>query len=133
MGFRFRKSFGKGPFKMTISKSGISTSVGVKGARITKRADGKTQSTFSIPNTGISYTSVSSKKSNINTNKSSSNINIDKSFNDSKNFFYKFFRICSILMIICSLFAILVMPIYGLISLGIGIFEWILSNYFKGK
>ena len=55
MGFRFRKSFGFGPFRTTISKSGISTSVGVKGARITKRADGKTQTTVSIPGTGISH------------------------------------------------------------------------------
>ena len=62
MGFRFRKSFGFGPFRTTISKSGISTSVGVKGARITKRADGKTQTTVSIPGTGISHVSTSSQK-----------------------------------------------------------------------
>ena len=60
MGFRFRKSFGFGPFRTTISKSGISTSVGVKGARITKRADGKTQTTVSIPGTGISHVSTDS-------------------------------------------------------------------------
>ena len=58
MGFRFRKSFGFGPFRTTISKSGVSTSVGVKGARITKRADGKTQTTVSIPGTGISHVST---------------------------------------------------------------------------
>lgn len=58
MGFRFRKSFGFGPFRTTISKSGVSTSFGVKGARITKRADGKTQTTVSIPGTGISHTST---------------------------------------------------------------------------
>lgn len=62
MGFRFRKSFGFGPFRTTISKSGVSTSVGVKGARITKRADGKTQTTVSIPGTGISHVSTSSGK-----------------------------------------------------------------------
>lgn len=60
MGFRFRKSFGFGPFRTTISKSGISTSVGVKGVRITKRADGKTQTTVSIPGTGISHVSTDS-------------------------------------------------------------------------
>lgn len=60
MGFRFRKSFGFGPFRTTISKSGISTSVGVKGARITKRADGKNQTTVSIPGTGISHVSTDS-------------------------------------------------------------------------
>lgn len=63
MGFRFRKSFKVGPFRTTISKSGISTSVGVKGARITKRADGKTQTTLSVPGTGISYVKTGSGKS----------------------------------------------------------------------
>ena len=62
MGFRFRKSVSFGPFRATISKSGISTSVGVKGARITKRADGKTQTTVSIPGTGISHVSTASSK-----------------------------------------------------------------------
>lgn len=55
MGLRYRKSVKLGPFRMTVSKSGVSTSVGVKGARITKRADGKVQTTASIPGTGISY------------------------------------------------------------------------------
>ena len=55
MGLRYRKSVKIGPFRMTVSKSGVSTSVGVKGARITKRADGKVQTTASIPGTGISY------------------------------------------------------------------------------
>ena len=31
MGFRFRKSFGKGPFRVTISKSGVNYSVGAGG------------------------------------------------------------------------------------------------------
>ena len=35
MGWRIRKSFGVGPFRATLSKGGVSTSVGVKGARIT--------------------------------------------------------------------------------------------------
>lgn len=63
MGFRFRKSFGKGPFRMTISKSGVGYSFGGKGARITKKAGGGTRSTLSIPGTGISYVKDSSKKS----------------------------------------------------------------------
>lgn len=62
MGMNFRKSYKFGPFRTTISKSGISTSVGVKGARITKRADGKIQTTVGIPGTGISYTSTASKR-----------------------------------------------------------------------
>ena len=63
MGFRFRKSFKAGPFRATISKSGISTSFGVKGARITKKANGNTMSTVGIPGTGLSYVSETSNKS----------------------------------------------------------------------
>ena len=55
MGFRFRKSVGKGPFRMTISKSGIGYSIGGKGARFTKKAGGGTRSTLSIPGTGINH------------------------------------------------------------------------------
>jgi len=63
MGFRFRKSFKAGPFRATISKSGISTSFGVKGARITKKANGNIISTVGIPGTGLSYVSETSNKS----------------------------------------------------------------------
>lgn len=62
MGFRFRKSFGTGPFRATISKSGISTSFGVKGARVTKKANGNTMTTLGIPGTGLSYVSEKSNK-----------------------------------------------------------------------
>lgn len=55
MGFRFRKSFKAGPFRINVSKSGIGYSAGVKGFRVTKRADGRTQRTYSVPGTGISY------------------------------------------------------------------------------
>ena len=57
MGLRFRKSinlpFG---FRINLSKSGVGFSWGVKGARITRTAKGKTQATVSLPGTGISYT-----------------------------------------------------------------------------
>lgn len=55
MGVRFRKSVNFGPFRMTVSKSGVSTSFGVKGARITKTSSGKVRTTVSIPETGISH------------------------------------------------------------------------------
>lgn len=63
MGFRYRKSInlGKG-FRINISKSGIGYSYGVKGARITKTANGRTRQTISIPGTGISYVSESSSR-----------------------------------------------------------------------
>lgn len=62
MGFRFRKTFGKGPFKMTVSKSGVGYSVGGKGFRVTKKAGGGTRTTANIPGTGISYSTDSKKK-----------------------------------------------------------------------
>lgn len=62
MSFRFRKSFGKGPFRINISKSGIGYSVGVKGARITKTAKGTKRTTLSIPDTGLSYVSETKSK-----------------------------------------------------------------------
>lgn len=55
MGLRFRKSYKVGPFRVNLSKSGIGWSVGTKGLRYTKMANGKSRTTTSIPGTGISY------------------------------------------------------------------------------
>ena len=63
MGFRFRKSKKIGPLRVNFSKSGVGYSVGGKGFRVTKRADGKTQTTASVPGTGIAYTQVSGRSS----------------------------------------------------------------------
>ena len=62
MGVRYRKSFKAGPVRVTASKSGISYSAGVKGARITKRADGRVQTTVSAPGTGLSSTNTRARK-----------------------------------------------------------------------
>ena len=62
MGLRFRKSVKAGPVRINFSKSGVGYSVGGKGFRVTKRADGKTQTTASIPGTGVSYTKTTGKK-----------------------------------------------------------------------
>lgn len=59
MGFRFRKSKKLFPgVNVTLSKSGLSTSLGVKGARVTLGKKGITQ-TVGIPGAGISHTSSS--------------------------------------------------------------------------
>lgn len=55
MGFRLRKSFGSGPFRVNLSKSGVGWSIGGKAARFTKKAGGGYRTTTSIPGTGISY------------------------------------------------------------------------------
>ena len=62
MGFRFRKSINVGPFRVNLSKSGIGYSVGGKGARYTKTANGKTRTTLNIPGTGLSYVEETSNK-----------------------------------------------------------------------
>jgi len=63
MGFRYRKSIRIFPgVRINLSKTGIGASVGFKGFRLTKRADGRVQKTISLPGTGISYVDVSSKK-----------------------------------------------------------------------
>jgi hypothetical protein len=59
MGFTYRKSVKMGPFRVTASKSGVSYSVGGKGARVTKRANGRVQTTLRAPGTGLSYTKTS--------------------------------------------------------------------------
>lgn len=55
MGFRLRKSFGDKNFRVTVSKSGVSYSAGCKGFRATKKANGGTRTTVSIPDSGLSY------------------------------------------------------------------------------
>jgi hypothetical protein len=59
MGFSYRKSVRMGPFRVTASKSGISCSAGVKGARVTKRPSGRIQATLRAPGTGLRYTTTS--------------------------------------------------------------------------
>ena len=55
MSMRYRKSIKAGPFRINLSKSGIGWSVGGKGYRYTKTANGRTRTTTSIPGTGISW------------------------------------------------------------------------------
>lgn len=55
MGFQFRKSATVGPFRVTLSKSGVGYSVGGKGFRTGVTSRGKRYSTFSLPGTGLSY------------------------------------------------------------------------------
>lgn len=52
MGFSFRKSFGSGPFRMTVSPRGVTSSFGVRGARISSGPRG----TFvTLSSHGVSY------------------------------------------------------------------------------
>ena len=63
MGLRFRKSINLGGgAKINFSKSGVGYSIGTKGARITKKANGGSKTTLSVPGTGISYVKESKDK-----------------------------------------------------------------------
>ena len=55
MGLRFRKSVNLGPLRINFSKSGVGYSYGVKGYRVTHKANGGKRTTVSIPGTGISH------------------------------------------------------------------------------
>lgn len=66
MGWRFRKSINLGGVRLNFSKKGVGYSVGCKGIRLTKRADGKLYKTFTIPGTGVSYIDPCSQPHNNN-------------------------------------------------------------------
>jgi hypothetical protein len=56
MGFRFRKSIKIIPgIRLNISKSGISTSIGGRGATLNVNGEGKSRVTVGLPGTGLSY------------------------------------------------------------------------------
>jgi hypothetical protein len=56
MGFRFRKIISVIPgVKINLSKSGVSTSLGGRGATVNVGSSGKKTLTLGIPGTGLSY------------------------------------------------------------------------------
>ena len=58
MGFRFQRRIKILPgVTINLSKSGVSASLGVRGAHVTL-GNGKTRTTVGIPGTGLSYTEV---------------------------------------------------------------------------
>ena len=55
MGFRFRRSIKIAPgVRINLSKSGLSTSIGTRGATVNIRGD-RVRGTVGIPGTGLSY------------------------------------------------------------------------------
>ena len=62
MGFRFQKRIKLMPgVTINVSKSGLSTSIGTKGARVTY-GHGQKRTTVGLPGTGISHTSIETSK-----------------------------------------------------------------------
>ena len=58
---RYRRSKKIGPFRITLTQRGVSTSVGAGPFRISKGADGKVRRTIRVPGTGIYDTKVVSR------------------------------------------------------------------------
>lgn len=57
MGWSYRKSFNIGPFRINVGNSGVGYSVGGGGFRSGVRSNGASFQSFSIPGTGLRYTS----------------------------------------------------------------------------
>jgi hypothetical protein len=57
MGWNVRKSLNLGPFRVNMSKTGLGYSIGNRFFRRGVSANGRPYSRFTIPGTGISYTS----------------------------------------------------------------------------
>lgn len=67
MAFRFQRRIKIAPgVTINLSKGGVSTSVGVKGARVTL-GRGKTRTTVGAPGTGLSYTDTAPASSGAST------------------------------------------------------------------
>lgn len=60
MTFRFRRSIKVAPgIRLNLSKSGVSATVGPRGAKVTLNHKGERRSTVGIPGSGLSFTSTS--------------------------------------------------------------------------
>lgn len=130
MGMRFRKSINLGGgARINLSKSGIGASVGGKGFRVTKKANGGTRTTASIAGTGISYTSDSKKS------KAAANSAINTETANTPNYllFWIAFRVLSIPLVIGGALLALIELAFGWIAIAIGIGSWLLANYYKKK
>lgn len=56
MGWRFRRSVGLGRgLRLNFSKRGVGLSGGSRWLRMSRGADGRNRTTFTIPGTGISW------------------------------------------------------------------------------
>lgn len=127
MGFTYRKSKKVGPFRFTVSKSGISTSVGGKGYRVTRKTNGRIQTTTSIPGTGIRYTKQISRDKGYSYVKENRIIH-------SRNYYkvlYILANITSIVFAILSLLLLFILLPMGIILSALTVFVFLIGK--EGK
>ena len=122
MGMRFRKSINLGGgARVNISKSGIGGSIGGKGYRYTKKANGGTRNTVSIPGTGISYVKESGSKSK----KKSTEVKAMPQGRIENHiefaFFWIIYRVMGFITFPLGLLLLLVEPLTGICSIGLSV------------
>lgn len=61
MGWSYRKSFGTGPFRINVSRSGVGYSIGGRGFRTGVDSRGRRYTSVSIPGTGLRHVSYGGK------------------------------------------------------------------------
>ena len=128
MAIRFRKSIKLGGARINVSKSGVGYSVGGKGFRYTKKANGSTKTTASLPGTGISYIKEYGRKS-----RSHSSIQNGAQMEVNYKVFAVIFKIVAILIIVLSAVLVLVKPGIGLVGIVFGILFWVIGNLCRKK
>lgn len=134
MGMRFRKSINLGGgARVNISKSGVGGSIGGDGYRYTKKADGGTRNTVSIPGTGISYVKESGYKSK----KKSAEV---KAMPQGKvenhieyAFFWIIFRLIGYITFPVGLILLMIEPLVGIGYIGLSVISYFAANYYKKK
>lgn len=134
MGMRFRKSINLGGgARVNISKSGIGGSIGGKGYRYTKKADGGTRNTVSIPGTGISYVKESGCKSK----KKSAEVKAMPQGKVENHIEYAFFwiiyRLIGYITFPAGLMLLMVEPLVGIGSIGLSVISYFAANHYKKK
>ena len=116
MGMRFRKSFGGKHFRVTLSKSGIGYSGGVKGARITRTASGRTRKTASIPGSGISYITESGAR----THRRAARTNEEYAYEGLRGLARIIFIVAAAVIIPLSLLLLFANPLFTIFFLPVG-------------
>lgn len=133
MGLRFRKSIKLGKhFSVNLSPKGIGYSYGVKGARHSVSADGRHRTTYSVPGTGLAYTT----SKNTSSNKSDSHSSVSKTTASTRQTFEKApsnnFAVLLTISALCfaSLIATIIFSMSGMMSDAPAPFFFIVSIIF---
>ncbi|TYC48784.1 DUF4236 domain-containing protein [Weissella muntiaci] len=135
MGLRYRKSINLGGgARINLSKSGVGWSIGGKGFRYTKKANGGTRTTASIPGSGISYVKDSSNSTPTSSSRSSNPQSGYYSNNNNQNNNNRWFWIfVGIIGLIASFTFARTSITLGILSLVLTIYLFINSLVLKNK